>query len=106
MLQIITPEDEQEDDTELQKNTRALTQEDIDLDDKEFAVQEVTNVVLSMFEIKAPGEEGILIEFFKIVEVILTRCTIAVYNSCHLKGKIPRRWKKALVIPITKPGKT
>jgi hypothetical protein len=49
ILQGLTPEDNQEDDTKTHKNTRALAQEDIDTDDdKEFTVQEVENVVMSM----------------------------------------------------------
>jgi hypothetical protein len=55
MLQIFTPEDNQEDDTELQKKTRALSQEEIDTDDKEFTLQEFKNVVMSMGKDKAPG---------------------------------------------------
>ena len=47
-LQILTPEDNQENDTEMQKNTRELTQEDMDTDhDKEYTVQEVKNVAMS-----------------------------------------------------------
>jgi len=30
----------------------------------------------------------------------------AMYNECVRKVTFPQRWKKALVIPITKPGKT
>ena len=55
MLQVLTPEDNQEDDTELQKNIRALAQENTDTDDdKEFTVQEVKKVVLSIGKNKEP----------------------------------------------------
>jgi len=68
MLQILTREDNQENDTELQKNIRALAQEDIDTDDdKEFTVQEVKNVVLSVGKNKAPEEDCIRSEVFKSV---------------------------------------
>ena len=30
----------------------------------------------------------------------------AIYNGCLQKGTFAQKWKKALVIPITKPGKT
>jgi hypothetical protein len=29
----------------------------------------------------------------------------SLYNGCLRKGCFPKRWKKARVIPITKPGK-
>ena len=51
MLQILTPEDNQENDTEMQKNTREVTQEDMDTDnDKEYTVQEVKNVVMNGYK--------------------------------------------------------
>jgi len=107
MLQILTPENNQEDGTELQKNIRALAQEDIDTDDdKEFTVQEVKNVELSMGKNKAPGEDGIPSEVFKSVVEILPRYMTVIYNGCLRKITFPHRWKKALAIPITKPGKT
>jgi len=59
MLHIFTPEDNHADDTELQKKTRAISQEEIDTDDKEFTLQEVKNVAMSMGKNKAPGEDGI-----------------------------------------------
>ena len=107
MLQILTPEDNQADDTEMQKNTRALAQKDIDTDDeKEFTIQEVMNVVMNMGKNKAPGEDGIPSEVFKSVIEILPRYMPSVYNGCVCKGTFPQRSKKALIIPIIKPGKT
>jgi ribonuclease HI len=107
ILQSLTPEDNEEDDTEMQKNTRALVQENIDTeDDKDFTAQEVRNVVMSMGNKKAPGEDGIPCEVFKSTVEILPRYMTAIYNGCLRKGTFPQRWKTALMIPITKPGKT
>jgi hypothetical protein len=106
-LQSLPPEDNQEDDTEMQKNTRALAQEDIDTDDdKEFTVQEVRNVVMSMGTKKATGEDGIPTEIFKSTVEILPRYMTAIYNGCLRTGTFPQRWKTALMIPIIKPGRT
>jgi len=103
MLQILTPEDNQADDTEMQKHTRALAQQEIDTDDdKEFTVQEVRNVVMSMGKNKAPVEDCIPSEVFKRVVEILPRYVVSIYNGCFRKGTFPQRWKKALIIPITK----
>jgi hypothetical protein len=66
ILQSLTPENNQEDDTEMHKNTRALAQEDIDTeDDMEFTVHEVRNVVMSMGKKKTPGEDNIPSKVFK-----------------------------------------
>jgi len=51
MLKNLTREDNQANDNELHKQTRAITQEVIDTaDDKVFTVQEIKNVVESMGE--------------------------------------------------------
>jgi len=91
----------------LQKNISAIAKEDIDTDDDEwFTVQEVKNMVLGMGKYKAPGEDGIPSEVFKCVVEILSRYMTAIYNGCPRKGTFPQRWKKALLIKITIPGKT
>lgn len=95
MLQILTPEDNQEDDTEMHKNTRALAREDIHTeDDKEFTVQQVKNVVMSMDKNNGPEEDGIPSEVFKGVVEILPRYMTAIYNGCLRKGTFPQKWKK------------
>ena len=92
MLQILTPEENQEDDTELQKKTRALSQEENYMDDdKEFTVQEVNNAVMSMGINKAPEEDGIPSEAFKILVEILPRYMTAIYNGCVSKGTFRQR---------------
>ena len=55
---------------------------------------------------KAPAKEDIPSKVFKCVVEILARYMTALYNGYLLKGTFPQRWKKALVISITKPGKT
>ena len=39
----------------------------------------------------------------RLVET-LPRYITAIYNGCLKKGIFPRRWKKALILPIIKPG--
>ena len=56
MIQKHAPDDNQEDNTEIHRQIRALTQTPIDTeDDEEFTVQEVTNVVQGTGNKKAPG---------------------------------------------------
>jgi hypothetical protein len=55
---------------------------------------------------KAPGEDSIQSEVYKSTVEILPRYMTAIYNGCLRKGTFPQRWKTALMIPITKPGKT
>jgi hypothetical protein len=63
--------------------TRALTSKPIDTeDDEEFTVQEVSNVVQDMGNIKASGEDGIPCEVWKCVGAILPRYISAIYNGC------------------------
>ena len=54
---------------------------------------------------KAPGEYGITSEIFKGLVEILPMYTTAIYNGCLRNISFPWRWKKATILPITKPGK-
>jgi len=58
-----------------------------------------------MGEKKAPVEDGITSEVFKGLVEILPRYITAIYNRCLREGIFPRRWQKAMIIPIIKPGK-
>ena len=53
---------------------------------------------------KAPGEDGIPSEVYKRLVEILPRYITAIYSECLTKGTFPKRWKKAVIIPIIKPG--
>jgi hypothetical protein len=106
MLQNFTPDDDPNEDNEYHAHLRAITREATDTaDDKEFTVQEIKNAGASMRDKKAPGEDGITSEIFKVLVEILPRYTTAIYNGCLKSGKFPSRWKKAMILPITKPGK-
>jgi hypothetical protein len=106
MILYFTPEDKQNDDSEYHKQLSAQTQESIGTpDDKEFTEQEIKNAVASMGHNKAPGEDGITSKIFNSVVDILPGYVTAIYNSCLRSGTFPTRWKKAKILPITKPGK-
>jgi len=95
MLQVLTPEDNQEDATELQKNIRALAQKDIDTyDDKEYTAREVKNVVLGESKYKATGDVGFTSNVFNRVVEIIPRYMTAIYNGCLCKGTSRRGGNK------------
>ena len=41
----------------------------------------------------------------KCVGAILPKYLTTIYNGCLKEGVFPKRWKKAKLIPIVKPGK-
>jgi len=54
---------------------------------------------------RMPGEDGITSEIFMSLVKILPKYTTAIYNGCLRSGTFPTRWKKAKILPVTKPGK-
>jgi len=74
-------------------------------DEKVFTELEMKNAVASMGHNKAPGEDGITSEIFKSVVAILPGYITAICNGCLRSGTFPTRWKKAKILPRTKPGK-
>jgi len=106
MLDYFTPEDKEQDDSEFHKRIRAKSQEIVNTpDDREFTIAEVRNAVESLNNKKAPGEDGITGEIFRQTFEIFPKFITAMYNECLRKGVFPKRWKRAKLIPIVKPGK-
>jgi hypothetical protein len=106
MLEHFTPEDNVQDDSEFHKQIRAQSQGTVNTpDDREFNLAEIRNAVESMNNKKAPGEDGITGEIFKQAFETFSKYITAMYNGCLQKGVFPKRWKRAKLIPIVKPGK-
>jgi len=61
-------------------------------------------VIEGMNNEKAPGEDGITAEIYKLTFKIFPKSITAMYNGCLKIGIFPERWKKAKIIPIMKPG--
>lgn len=106
MLNYFTPEDNARNDTEYHKKVRAQTQESNNTaDDKDFTVEEIREAIETMDNKKAPGEDGITGDIYKHIFSILPKTITAMYNGCLREGVFPKRWKRAQIIPIIKPGK-
>jgi hypothetical protein len=106
MLEHFTPDDKEEDDTELLKLVRSRVLEPADTDDDiDFTVEETKNAVASMDKKKAPGEDGITGKVYKSAFEVFPRHISAMYNGCLRRGVFPKRWKIAKLIPTVKPGK-
>jgi len=73
--------------------------------DKEYNIEEIRNEIGSMRSKKAPGENGITGEIYKSAFQIFPRYITATYNGCLKRGVFPVRWKRIMLLPITKPGK-
>jgi hypothetical protein len=83
MLEHFTPDDKEDDDTELHKLARDYASEPAGIDgDTDFTVEETMNAVRSMDKKKAPGEDGITGEVYKSAFEVFPRYTTAIYNDC------------------------
>ena len=106
MLEYFVLEDKDNDDTDFHTQDRTQSQEPVDTaDDKVFTIEEIINAVESMGDKKAPGEDGITGEIYKSTFEIFPSYITALYNGCLKRGVFPSRWKRAKLIPITKPEK-
>jgi len=104
MLEYFTPEDNELEDNNYHKQVREKTTRPPNTpDDCEFTIDEIRRVIEGMDNKKAPGEDGITAEIFKQTFKILPKSITAMYNGCLKNGIFPEIWKKAKIIPITKP---
>jgi len=104
MLEHFTPEDNVR--QRISQANQAQSQGTVNTpDDREFTLAEIRNAVESMNNKKALGEDGITGEIFKQEFETFPKYITAMYNGCLRKGVFPKRWKRAKLIPIVKPGK-
>jgi hypothetical protein len=75
------------------------------LDDREFTPAEVKNAIADLKDKKAPGDDGITGVIHQRIYKLFPTLTYTLYCECLRTGGFPKRWKKAKIIPITKPGK-
>jgi hypothetical protein len=92
MLEHFTPDDKEEDDTELHKLARAQALEPADTDDDTHCtVEETRNAVASMDKNIAPGEDSITGDVYKSDLKVFSRYITDMYNGCLRRGVFPKR---------------
>ena len=106
MIETFTPEDKEETDNAGHKLIRAAMKVPITTeDDIPFTTKEIKEAIKGMDKTKAPGEDGITSDILKCAFSLLPLSTTALYNGCLRAACFPKRWKRAIIIPIIKPGK-
>jgi len=106
MLDNFTPEDNERDDSDYHKQVGAQAQQPTTTaDDREFTIEEIRDAIESMDNKKASGKDGITGDIYNHTFQILPNSITAMYNGCLRDGVFPKRWKRAKIIPIIKPGK-
>lgn len=106
MMAHFTPDDNEQDDSEKQKQLRENVEEPINTpNDIDFTQEEILAVIKGFNPKKSPGEDGvtsdIILRAFQLFPLFFT----TVYNICLQNSIFPQQWKHSLIIPIIKPGK-
>jgi hypothetical protein len=106
MLDYIITKGEEEDDSDYHKTIRALTERPIQsADDRECTTEEIGDAIDTINIKKAPGEDGLTSDILQRAFKQFPNLINTLYNECLMQGCFPKRWKRAKIIPITKPGK-
>ncbi len=53
---------------------------------------------------KAPGEDGVFLEMFKVDEDRLPLVLVKLFNKIKESGMLPSEWKKGVIVKIPKKG--
>ena len=69
-----------------------------------FSLEDLQEAVSSMDYYKAPGPDGIFVEFIKHLHINAANIMLIFFNYI-LKNGIPAIWRKATIVPILKPMK-
>ena len=106
MLDHLITRDDQNDDLDYHKRIRTKIREPSQTaDNREFTPAEIKSAIEDLKNKKAPSEDGITGEIYKRVYKLFPSFTYTIYSVCLLVGCFPKRWKKAKIIPVVKPGK-
>ena len=104
-LEYLVPKDEEAEETDHHKQVRTLIEEPMDTeDDRDFTTEEIRQIIKSIDYKKAPGEDGITSKILMWTFESFPRLVTSIYNGCLSKGCFPKRWKRARILPILKPG--
>jgi len=72
---------------------------------KEFAQLELNLAIKQLKKNSAPGEDQITDEFFQQIPATGRLAIVQLFNAIWRRGRLPKSWKHAIVIPILKSGK-
>jgi len=106
IMDSFIPTDSDSGDTEAQKELRESCSTPPNTeDDCLFTPAEIKAAIIRFKPNKSPGEDGISSEILMKVFQMFPQFFTSVYNACLKNSYFPNEWKKAIVIPIAKPGK-
>ena len=72
--------------------------------DKEISESEILDAIKSMKKAKAPGPDGIPVDFFQHASIIFVKFLHPLFNRVFTSGKYPESWTKAVIFPLHKKG--
>lgn len=72
--------------------------------DRDITLAEIKSAMKTMKNKKAPGPDGIEIQFFKNLPDDILAYIVLLFNNILLLGKFPQSWCKSIICPIYKKG--
>ena len=72
---------------------------------KEFAHLELNLAIQQLKKNSAPGEDQFTYEFFQRIPETGRFVILRLFNAVWRRGRLPKAWKHAIVIPILKSGR-
>ena len=71
---------------------------------QDFTINELDNVLASVHD-SAPGEDAITYEMIKNLPNHVRELLVEMFNKFFKESFFPNEWRRAIIIPILKPGK-
>lgn len=84
---------------------KCSTKEHVELLDAPISTDEVTNIIRSLKNNKAPGDEGFNAEFYKRYSELLSKPLMSTFNNILTSGSFPPSWSSAMITVIPKKGR-
>ena len=77
---------------------------DLSIENGEITIVEVKKAIGQLKNNKAPGEDGVFPEMFKVDEDRLPLVLANLFNKIKESGMVPSEWKNGVIVKISKKG--
>jgi len=103
MVEQPIPKDDDTDDTDYHKQTRAQAKEQTrTVENREYTKEEVKNAIEELNPKKSPGEDDITADIYQRVYKQFPITIYTLYSECLRRERFPKMWKKSKNSAINK----
>ena len=81
-----------------------IAERGLNIEGGDFILEEVAKAIRQLKNNKAPGEDQIFPEMFKVEDDKVPRALVRLFNKIKENGHLPSEWKNGVIVKVPKKG--